>query len=122
MEVMLRIENMSAGYGKNPVIRDIDLTIPEGCICALIGQNGSGKTTLMRCINAVLKPVKGRVTVGGKDIGNLKRTGIARIISVVPQTSDVAFPFSAGDRGCHARYSGCASNTARCSEMIRCHA
>ena len=94
MEAMLQVDNLTAGYGKDPVIRDIDLTIPEGCICALIGQNGSGKTTLMRCINAVLKPVKGRVTVRGKVIGRLKRMEIARLISVVPQTNDVAFPFS----------------------------
>ncbi len=94
MEVMLRVENLSAGYGKDPVIRDVDLRIGEGCICALIGRNGSGKTTLMRCINAVLKPFKGRMTVGGKDITRLKRTEIARLISVVPQTNDVAFPFS----------------------------
>ncbi len=94
MEVMLQIENLSAGYGKDPVIRDVNLTIPEGCICALIGQNGSGKTTLMRCINTVLKPLKGRVTLCGKDMGRLKRAEIARLISVVPQTNDVAFPFS----------------------------
>ncbi|MFZ7111543.1 MAG: ABC transporter ATP-binding protein [Desulfatiglandales bacterium] len=91
---MLRIENLTAGYGRHPVLRDVTLNIEEGHMSALIGQNGSGKTTLMRCINAVLRPGKGRVSVAGRDIGRLKRSEIARLISMVPQTNQATFPFS----------------------------
>jgi len=90
----LDIDNITAGYGKTTVLNDISLHVNHGCICALMGRNGSGKTTLLRCINAILKPVQGRVTVKGRDISGLTRTQIARLISVVPQSSHTAFPFS----------------------------
>ncbi len=90
----LVIENLSAGYGKVPVLKDINLHVEQGRICALMGRNGSGKTTLMRCINAILKPVQGRVSASGREIAGLRRIEIARMISVVPQSSHTAFPFS----------------------------
>lgn len=90
----LSIENLSAGYGKMPVLHDIDLRVDRGCICALMGRNGSGKTTLLRCVNAVLKTAQGRVLAFGKEITRMNRLEIARLISLVPQSSYTAFPFS----------------------------
>ena len=90
----VQVEKLTAGYGKEPVLRDISLAVREGCLCGLIGRNGSGKTTLMRCINAILKPSQGRVIVSGKEIAKLSRNRLARLISVVPQGSFSPFPFS----------------------------
>lgn len=90
----LAIEHLRAGYGKVPVLHDVDLQIDAGCICALMGRNGSGKTTLLRCINAILKPTQGRVLAFGQEIYRLTRVEIARLISLVPQSSSTAFPFS----------------------------
>lgn len=90
----LHIENIHAGYGKKEVLTDVSLQIERGCICALMGRNGSGKTTLLRCINAVLKPAQGKVLVLGNDVTKLTRVEIARLISVVPQSCQTAFPFS----------------------------
>ncbi|MEN6390066.1 MAG: ABC transporter ATP-binding protein [Syntrophomonas sp.] len=89
----IEINEMHAGYGKKPVLKDIDLTIAEGRICALLGHNGSGKTTLMNCINAILKPTRGRVKVMGKEVSKLDRVHIAQLISVVPQSNYSVFPF-----------------------------
>lgn len=88
------IKGLTAGYGRGAVLKDITADIGTGCICALIGANGSGKTTLMRCINAILKPMEGRIFVMGKDISRLDRNRIARLISVVPQSSSAPFSFS----------------------------
>jgi iron complex transport system ATP-binding protein len=95
--VGIQVEKLTAGYGEEPVLKDITLVVRKGCLCGLIGQNGSGKTTLMRCINAILKPHRGRVIVSGKEISNLSRDKIARLISVVPQGSFSPFPFSSLD-------------------------
>ena len=92
--VGLTIENLSAGYDKAPVLRDISLRVEKGGICALMGRNGSGKTTLLRCINAILKPEQGSVRAFGREITRLKRVEIARLISLVPQSSSSVFPFS----------------------------
>lgn len=93
----LVVENISVGYGKTPVISNINLGIGPGRICALMGRNGSGKTTLLRCINGILKPLLGRVMIMGKDIQDLSRDKIARMISVVPQVSFSPFSFSCMD-------------------------
>ncbi len=102
----LAIEAVSAGYSKDPVLRDINVRIKEGCICALMGRNGSGKTTLLRCINAILRPRTGKVTAFGSEITKLSRVEIAHLISLVPQSSFTAFPFSCLEMilmGCSAR-------------------
>lgn len=93
----LSIENISAGYGGIPVISHIDLTVASGRICALMGRNGSGKTTLLRCINGLLPLLEGRVRVLDRDILDLGRDKIARMISVVPQVSVSPFSFSCLD-------------------------
>jgi iron complex transport system ATP-binding protein len=89
------IAGLTAGYGNVTVLHDIRLEIASGRICALIGHNGSGKTTLMRCINGLLKPSKGKISVSGREICRMRRHEIARLISLVPQGSHSPFQFSA---------------------------
>lgn len=90
----LQVENVSAGYDRTPVIKDICLEVQQGKICALMGRNGSGKTTLLRCINAIIKLFSGRVVAGGKEVSRLSRIEIARLISFVPQGIQTSFSFS----------------------------
>jgi len=65
---MLQVENLVAGYGKVEVLQGISLTVPEGQLVTLIGSNGAGKTTTLRALTGMIKPVSGRVTLGGADI------------------------------------------------------
>ncbi len=90
----VRVEGLTAGYGNKDILHDISLEIGSGRICALIGRNASGKTTLMRCINGILKPSKGSISVSGKEIRQMKRDEIARLISLVPQGNYSPFQFS----------------------------
>jgi len=92
--VRLAIENLSAGYNGIPVLKEICMSVRQGSIFALMGRNGSGKTTLLRCINAVLKPLQGRVIVNGRDVREMNRIEVARSISLVPQGIYSAFSFS----------------------------
>ena len=90
----LVIENVTAGYDRTPVLNDVSLQVEHGHICALMGRNGSGKTTLLRCINAILRPKQGSVFANGNNVESLSRTEIAKLISLVPQSSHTAFSFS----------------------------
>ncbi len=94
MEVNLETKDLTAGYGKDPVLKDINLCVKVGSICGLMGRNGSGKTTLIRCINRIIEPMYGIVRIMNADIGKLTRTEIARMISVVPQGNHAIFPFT----------------------------
>jgi branched-chain amino acid transport system ATP-binding protein len=58
---MLRVERLSAGYGRVQVLWDVDLEVGEREIVALVGSNGAGKTTLLRAISGLIPPSAGEV-------------------------------------------------------------
>lgn len=59
---LVRFERLTAAYGAEPVLVNVDLTIPPGSFLGVVGPSGSGKTSLLRVITGALKPVSGRVT------------------------------------------------------------
>lgn len=72
----LVIEHLDKEYvaGK-PVLTDINMTIADTGITAIIGPSGTGKSTLLRCINRLVEPTRGSVIIRGRDITGL--SGIA---------------------------------------------
>lgn len=60
---MIRIENLYKRFGRNEVLKGVDLNIPEGGIYAVLGPNGSGKTTLIKSILGLVIPDKGSIKV-----------------------------------------------------------
>jgi len=69
--VFLRVDHLSAGYGKKTVIFDVSLHVDKGEIVTLIGPNGAGKSTTMKAIFGLLRFKNGEIFFDGKDI--LKR-------------------------------------------------
>lgn len=76
MNNILKIENLNTSYGKNLVLKDINLEIKEGSIFGLIGPNGAGKSTLMKSILGLVEKDSGKITLYGKEINekNQKET------------------------------------------------
>lgn len=68
---MLAIEGLSAGYGAEPVLHGVDLTLGEGEIVTLIGSNGAGKSTLVATISGLMRPMAGRVLFEGRPLTDL---------------------------------------------------
>lgn len=83
----IRIENLSFSYRRNVVLEDVNLEIPSGALCALMGANGAGKTTLLKSINGILKPQVGSVFADGEDVLALSAKARARLIGYVPQNA-----------------------------------
>ena len=52
---MLTIEQISCGFGRQEILHDISLTIPEGKITAIVGQSGCGKTTFLKTLNRMIE-------------------------------------------------------------------
>jgi len=50
---MIEIKNLSKSFGKNEVLKNINLSLEEGKVYGIVGENGSGKTTLFRCITGL---------------------------------------------------------------------
>jgi len=88
-------ENIDFRYARQPVIDGVSFSIEQAQRVAIIGPNGSGKTTLLKIINGTLVPDAGRMFVAGRETGLWKRREIARKVAIVPQETDVTFPFYA---------------------------
>jgi len=68
--MLLKVENLVAGYGKFEVIRSLSLEISKGESVGLFGPNGHGKTTLLRCISGLVDARSGDVLFQGENIKN----------------------------------------------------
>lgn len=82
---MLKISDLSCGYGTKTVINEINLNIDKGEFVGIIGPNGSGKTTLLRAITRLIKPIRGKILLEGKDMCSISNKEIAQKIAVVSQ-------------------------------------
>jgi branched-chain amino acid transport system ATP-binding protein len=65
---ILEVEGLTAAYGPVRALDGVSLTAEAGRITAVLGANGAGKTTLLRTVSGLVRPVSGRVTLGGEDI------------------------------------------------------
>ncbi|HET6264894.1 MAG TPA: ABC transporter ATP-binding protein [Usitatibacter sp.] len=65
---LVRIRGLQFAYGRNRVLRGIDLDIPRGRVVAILGTSGSGKSTLLQLMAGSLAPAAGRVEVCGRDV------------------------------------------------------
>ena len=62
---MFEIKGIHKSFGKNEVLRDVDIQIKKGDVVVILGPSGSGKTTLLRCINFLEKADRGTINFNG---------------------------------------------------------
>ena len=77
--MIIETENLTKNFWRHDAVQDLNLSVPEGATCALIGANGAGKTTTMRMLVNVLSPDRGRARVLGVDSRQLQPTDRLRI-------------------------------------------
>lgn len=65
---MIDIKQLNKSFGKNEVLKSIDLSIEQGEVVAIIGPSGSGKSTLLRCMNLLETPTSGEIVFEGKNL------------------------------------------------------
>jgi len=92
VETALLVEDLSAGYGKSPIIKDVKLEARNGVATVIIGPNGAGKSTLLKAIFGLIPVFSGKVKVFGEEVRGLSTNHLVkRGMAYVPQNNNV-FP------------------------------
>lgn len=92
-EPILRIENVTAGYGALPVLRDVSFSVARGRTVAVVGESGSGKSTTARVIMGLLAPSQGRIVFEDQPLaapGRQRPRDLQRRVQMIHQMADTA--------------------------------
>ena len=82
----LSAQNLTLGYDNNKIIKNVDLSIPQGKITALVGANGCGKSTLLRGLARLLKPYGGTIYLNSTDVFKLSTKAVAKKLGILSQS------------------------------------
>lgn len=86
--MLLNITGLSFRYSSRLVLDDVNLSVSAGETVMIMGPNGVGKSTLLKCMNGILKPSAGKMTLGGRDMSALTSREIACMVGYVPQRTE----------------------------------
>ena len=75
---MIKLDNVHKSFGKNEVLKGINLHIKQGQVVVIIGPSGSGKSTVLRTMNYLEEPTSGKVIVDGMDLSDKKKLNEVR--------------------------------------------
>lgn len=84
------VNGMDFSYRSKKTLSNITLDVGDGDIVSILGPNGVGKTTLLRCLNNILHPESGLVTIDGEEVGHMSRNAIAKEIGYVAQRGELS--------------------------------
>ncbi len=93
--IKIEVQNISLGYSRKEVLKDVTFQVMPGEMVGLIGPNGCGKSTIIRALTRIISPYQGRILLDGKDIVSLPRQELARMLGVVPQMPLLPSAFTA---------------------------
>src|SRR5215468_9359552 len=99
----VRVEQLRKTFGRTDALRDINLSIGDGELVALLGPSGCGKTTLLRCIAGLTLPDAGTVLIAGRDVteepARLRDVGMVfqayALFPTMTAAANVGFPLEA---------------------------
>jgi phospholipid/cholesterol/gamma-HCH transport system ATP-binding protein len=69
---LLEVRGLDVAFGRQPVLREINLRVPRGQTLAVIGESGCGKTVLLKTLIDLIRPTRGEVVFDGQNLSNLK--------------------------------------------------
>lgn len=87
-KIAVKVDDLTVAYNYKPVLWDIDLSVPEGVLMAIVGPNGAGKSTLIKAILGIIKPIAGSVTIFGEPYSKQRK-----MVAYVPQKGSVDWDF-----------------------------
>jgi len=79
------IKNIDFAYNGENVLTNVSTVVKKGDFIALVGANGSGKSTFIKCLNKILEPQKGVISLNDKNIAHIPLKDLAKEMAYVPQ-------------------------------------
>ncbi|MBY6092449.1 ABC transporter ATP-binding protein [Maritimibacter alkaliphilus] len=101
---MISIRNVSHSIDHTPILHDVSLDIPRGGITALIGPNGAGKSTLLSLVARLAALTTGEISVDTLKIGQCKDRDLAKVLAIMPQSTQVSSRLTIRDLVGFGRY------------------
>ncbi len=83
--IKLELQSVWLAYGSNIVVKNLTSRVMPGEMVGLVGPNGCGKSTIIKALSRVTSLYSGKVLLNGKDILEIPRKDLARLLGVVPQ-------------------------------------
>ena len=96
MNPAIRTENLTFAYKDKPALDGVSLSVKSGEMVGILGPNGSGKTTLLKIFSAVLTG-RGEVKLNERDIHHYGKRELSRLFAMVPQESQMLFPYTVAE-------------------------
>ncbi len=88
----MEIKDLCFGYSSDSLtIQDINIDFEEPGLYCIVGPNGVGKSTFIKCLNKLLKPSSGTVTIDGRDIQDMSLKEMSELVGYVPVKTDDLF-------------------------------
>jgi ferric enterobactin transport system ATP-binding protein len=100
----LYAKDLTLGYDKKIVARELSVSIPQGKLTVIIGPNACGKSTLLRTLSRLMPPQSGTVFLDGKLIGDYGTRDVAKRLGLLPQSSTAPGDISVADLVARGRY------------------
>lgn len=86
----IEVSDLTIAYNGEPAVVDVDLRLPPGSVCGLVGMNGAGKSTLFKALMGFVNPLRGQIHIDGLPVVEAQRR---QLIAYVPQSEQVDWQF-----------------------------
>ncbi|MEV0720775.1 ABC transporter ATP-binding protein [Asanoa sp. NPDC050611] len=100
----LRTEDLTLGYDDRAVVNNLDVTVPDGRVTAIVGANACGKSTLLRGLARLLAPRGGAVYLDGRALADLRTLDVAKVLGLLPQSPVAPDGITVADLVSRGRY------------------
>lgn len=97
MLIKLQVKDLAFSYDSLVILDNVYIEAAPSKVLSIVGPNGSGKSTLLRCIDGILKPLRGNILLDRREITEMSRMEIAQKLGYVQQTYSRGFPTTVVD-------------------------
>ncbi|TKD70703.1 adenosylcobinamide amidohydrolase [Pseudalkalibacillus hwajinpoensis] len=101
---MLSVNHVTGGYPGHDVLHDLSFEVKKGELLGIVGPNGSGKTTIFKMVSGILKAQSGEILLKEKPIASYSAKQLAKVLAVLPQHAEQAFPYTVKETVSLGRY------------------